>query len=270
MPMRWSMELLSPSLAADAGTKVALGPDAEGRTAEVAVSVRDQMVELAADAVGPAGGAGPEHPEWHLRAHLAVLLNPGHDHATQWLYGVDDGGAVTAAAHWVAPGEQPGDGPAVPLDDPPAGRGRFETLGDGRFRVRLALPAKAIWPDGATVAGLMVKVGFHERRVVAPLQWPAPAWDRDVPLFFGDLHRAAPPLRVDNIDVPRPAWQEPTTLTIRATRAPDAPDTGVISAQAILPGDCEQPQPQVPWRADGQRVEVHLPVVFGHRGSFCE
>ncbi|KKK83248.1 hypothetical protein LCGC14_2795300, partial [marine sediment metagenome] len=84
--MRWSLKLLSPSVVADGPDGLVLGPDEAGREAQVAVSVVGGVLEIAADVRGAAGvSPGPGHPEWHWRAHLAALINPGHDHATRWL-----------------------------------------------------------------------------------------------------------------------------------------------------------------------------------------
>ena len=94
--MRWSITLDSPTLAArpwqevlspdthEASVVLRLGPDDEGRRADVAIEAGPAGLRVAALAEGCAGGARPAHPEWYFRDHLAVFVNPGHDHATRW------------------------------------------------------------------------------------------------------------------------------------------------------------------------------------------
>ncbi len=268
--MRWSVKLLSPSLAVEGDGPLRLGPDPAGRAARVTVSDDGEFVTFAAEAEGPPpAGPLPPHPEWHNRSHLAVLLNPGHDHATRLLYAVDDAGAVTAKAEWALPGEEPADTPSRALDNPPAAQGRFERVGEGRFRARVRIPASAVWPKGAAVAGLAVRVGFHEECVPPPLCWPPPDWTGEAPLGFGDLYRRPPPLRVAQIDVPAPCWGEQTWLSLSAALAPGAPASGQVRATIILPGDSEEVLDPAPWRAEGSRLRARFPVVFPHRGKWA-
>ena len=270
--MRWSVKLLSPSLVVGTGRELRLGPDEEGRSAKLTVSIHGSFVEFAADAAGTGGQADrPPYPEWYNRAHLAVLLNPGHDHATRWLYAVDDKGEVTRKAEWALPGEEPGDRLAKPLDDPPEAEGRFEQLDRNRFRARLRVPAGGVWPEGQTVAGIKVKVGFHAECIPDPLRWPEEEDGAgDAPLGFGDLYSAPPPVRVDAIEIPEPAWGgQATWLTIHATTGPACPDSGQVRAEAILPGDSQHPQEPAGWRASGDRLDVRVPVVFPHRGKWA-
>ena len=265
--MRWSLNLLSPALVADGGAELALGPDAAGVAGRVKVSVRDGMLEFAAEAEG-ASESAPNHPEWHYRSHLAVLLNPGHDHATQWTYGVDDTGAVNARAQWTAPGEEPADAPSRKLDDPAPAEGRFEPLGGGRFRAVLRLPAGAVWPDGASVAGAVVKIGAAGEEVRQPLRWPDADWAGDAPLTFGDLYAEAPPLAVEQLEIPTPAWEEPATLVLRGSVAGEKAASGRLCAETILPGDGEQAQDDAPWRAERGRFAARVKVAFPHRAKW--
>jgi len=264
--MRWSLNLLSAALVADGRTEVALGPDEAGLAGRVRVTCHGGVLEFAAEAEG-ASEPAPNHPEWHNRSHLAVLLNPGHDHVTKWTYGVDETGAVNATAKWTAPGEEPGAAPTRRIDDPPTAKGRFEALGGGRFRTSLGIPADVVWPDGAPVAGVVIKIGLAGEEVRPALCWPDADWAGDAPLAFGDLYAQSPPLAVEQIEIPAPAWDEPALLTLRGS-ATDQAASGRLVAEIILPGDSEQVADDVAWRADGRRFEAAVRVVFPHRGKW--
>ena len=94
--MRWSISLVSPAVVAAGPAELTLGPDADGRSAKVRIALDGDGVDFAVAAEGPDAAVRPAHPEWYNRAHLVVLVNPGHDHATRWLYGVDDAGRAAA------------------------------------------------------------------------------------------------------------------------------------------------------------------------------
>jgi len=270
--MRWSLELLSPALVVGDGSELLLGPDEAGRSARLKLSLADGRLVFDVEAQGLAESApGLAHPEWYNRAHLALFLNPGHDHATRWLYGVDDTGAVTATADWAAPGEVPGEVRTARLAGPPAAEGSFEELGSGRFRIVLRVPADAVWPGGAAAAGLAVKVGFHEELIVRPLRWPAEIdWAGDTPLCFGDLYRSGPPLRVDRLELPEPAWAVPCPLSLRAVVGPGGPASGRVRIETILPGEGQQGQCELPWTADQEgNVALTAEVSFPHRGKWA-
>ncbi|MBM4035829.1 MAG: hypothetical protein FJ291_29160 [Planctomycetes bacterium] len=273
--MRWSIVLESPSVSALAPEPLQLGPDPDGRRASVAIEASDAGLQFTATAEGRPGLPRPPYPEWYFRDHLVVFLNPGHDHATRWLYAVDDAGAVVREAAWIAPGEEPGDHPSRALPEPPAAEGEFRRLGDGRFWARLrwsvALPSQPL--------GVKIKVGFHEEVVPRPLVWPQqPAWMDDLPLSFGDLvgpqagclcHQ--PLVVVKSLEFREPAWGgEPSLVVMRMAVAPGGPQEGLAEVVTILPEDSEQAQPPVAWRAGPSGIaEVALPVVFPHRAKWA-
>lgn len=134
--MRCSIVLNSPALVARPWRRqltpeshadsvvLRLGPDREGRCATLAIEAGAGGIQFAVLTESQRAGTRPAYPEWYNREHLVVLLNPGHDHATRWLYAVDDQGKVSSASAWVAPGEEPGDSPTRALPSPPWGEGR--------------------------------------------------------------------------------------------------------------------------------------------------
>jgi len=249
-----------------------LGPDPQGRSARVTVAADEQVTEFRVLATRPDyDGSQPPHPEWHRRAHLAVMLNPTHDHATQWLYAVDDTGTVTASAMWAVPGEEAADVMSKPLDDPPAAQGEFRQLDQNRFIAQLRIPTSAVWPQPHIPAGLMLRVGFHEECIPEPLTWPEPvAWTRSAPLIFGDLYRDPPPLRVDRLDVPHPVWGPlASTLIIRGSLADDAPRTGTILTEIILPGEGACDQTQTSWQANGSDFQAQTSITFPYRAKWA-
>ena len=269
MSIRWSIQLASPAVIANGQALPELS-DVEGRSAAITISRDGQAVEFVAEARGRPSRVRPAHPEWYNRAHLVVMLDPGHDHATQQSYGVDDSGTVHASASWVAPGEEPGDRTAYGLDDPTPGEGSFQQLGEDAFRATLRLPAGQVWADADRPAGLRVKVGFHEECIPTPLRWPATmAWAGDDPLAFGDLYRCEPPLRVDQIDIASPAWSEPVELAVRGSVSGGAPRSGLCRARSILPGDSEEASEPVAWRAEAGQFEACPVVRFSHRGKWA-
>ncbi len=263
------MHLRSPAILAGGPAALEL-KDHDGRWARVTIRPAGEEVEFGFEARGAPAPVRPPHPEWHNRAHAVVHLDPPHDHVTRLQYAVDDTGAVAAAAHWAVPGEERGDYAPSPLDDPPPARGSFRPTGDHSFRATLTLPASVVWAGGTGPAGLALKVGFHEEIVPPPLVWPEPQawWEADLPLGFGDLHRAPPAARVESIDVAAPAWGEPTELIVRGALGQGAPRSGQVRVTTVLPGDGEQEQPPASWRADGGRFEARPVVVFPHRGKW--
>jgi len=249
-----------------------MGPDSQGRTAWVTVAADEQITEFLALATRPSyAGPRPLHPEWHSRAHLAVMLNPRHDHATQWLYAVDDTGKVIASSMWAVPGEEATDVMSKPLDDPPAAQGEFRQLDQDRFVARLRVPTPAIWPQSHIPAGLMIRVGFHEECIPEPLTWPEPvAWTKPVPLIFGDLYRHQTLLRIERLEVPEPVWGPPaSTLNIRGSLADDAPRTGTVLAEIILPGEDASDRTETPWQSDGSDFQTQATITFPHRAKWA-
>jgi len=269
--MRWSVKMLAPTLVAEPTAELNLGPDEDGRRCRVRISHRPAFLEFEALGENPrASTVRPPYPEWHNRAHLAVLVNPGHDHATRRLYAVDDTGAVVRRADWALPGEEPGDHLTRELDEPPPAEGSFQRLDETRFRARLVLPAEGLWAAGQ-VTGLAVKVGFHEECIPSPLCWPEErAFRGDPPLDFADLHAGPAPLRVEEIAFHEPAWGgPPSRVTLAGTLGPDAPRRGCVRVEAILPGDSQEIQGEHPWSGQGRNFRVEIPVVFSHRAKWA-
>jgi len=266
--MRWSMQLRSPAWVAD-GRVLALADD-DGRRARVTITADGDDVLFAVEAEGLPSAVRPAHPEWYNRAHLVVQLNPGHDHCTRVQYAVDDAGRVVASSHWVVPGEEPRDGPAVAPAEPSAARATFEATGEAGFRASLRVPASVLWPGDASLVGLAVKVGFHEEVVAEPLVWPRPVqwWEADGPMGFGDLVRTPPAVAVESVSVAEPAWGEPTELVLRVALGGGAPRTGRVHVKTVVPDDSEQQAPSAAWRASGDKAEVRTSVVFPHRGKW--
>ncbi len=174
--MRGTVVLDSPTLVArawrgtltpetlDGSVTLRLGPDGEGRRATVAVESGDAGLQIAAIGEGRPGLFRPPYPEWYYRGHLVVFLNPGHDHATRWLYAVDDAGAVVREAAWIAPGEEPGDHPSRTLPEPPAAEGEFRRLGEGRFWARLFIPnSEGFWPAPPPALRQRPRAALHPR-----------------------------------------------------------------------------------------------------------
>jgi putative acetyltransferase len=267
--MRWTLRLMSPSLVAD-GDAVTLGPDETGRGATLSVRKEGDHVVLAVEARGPGSAVRPPHPEWYLRDHVAFLLNPGGDHATRWTCGVADDGTLKASAAWHLTGEEPGEWTPEKSDDSPPAAATFKRQGEGGFRVELRLPAGALWPEQGRAAGLRVKVGFHEEVIPPPLQWPGPvAWAGDAPLLYGGLYPARPPLRLEEMIIREPAWDETVHLACRLAVGPDGPREGTARAEVRIPGQGNLPQPQVRWRAAGDVAEASVPIVFPHRTKWA-
>ncbi len=282
--MRWSLKLESPSLVAHTPVKestsgwhesvaptLQLGPDQAGRQARVWIAADQRELEFVVLASGiTIAGNQPPFPEWYNRAHLVVMLNPNHDHAIQWQYGVADDGQVVRFAKWIAPGEEPSDTPTKSLDDPPEAHCRFTRIDDHRFMVRLRVLADDLFAEPARPVGLVVRVGFHEPTIPQPLAWPEPpAWTDLVPLVYGDLYRLPASLRVDRIELPQPTWEDDSSaLIIDASLAADAPQAGVVRTEIILPGDSQKAQPDVAWRGADGRMQVRVPVWFPHRANW--
>jgi len=258
------MQLRCPVAAAD-GRVIELS-DADGRSARVVIRCDGEDVEFAVEATGAPSPHRPGHPEWYNRAHFVVQLNPGHDHVVRMRYGVDDGGRITGEAHWTIPGEEPGDGPAIALEEPPVARGAFQRVGEDGFRAVLRLPADVVWLPGTTVTGLCLKVGFHEEVIPEPLVWPEAGqwWEKDFPIGFGDLHREEPTVRVEGVDVATPAWSLPTDVTVRVAAPAGEPSALRLTGRVVLPGhsviECER----MDWRGQGGAIDALLPVVFPH------
>jgi len=281
--MRWSLSLKSPVLVAgkrepDQGAleggleTLRLGPDGDGRWARVAVFADSASVQVAVLAEGPPGVADrPDHPEWTNRAHLAVLLDPNHDHATRWLYAVDDRGRVVREAHWASSGEELGDDAAAEVDGPPEGEGEFRYVDGSRFYARLRFPRARRWENPGVPAGLALRVGYHEIPIPDPLAWPPLVpWTRDTPLVFGDVSADPPVLAVEEVAIPHPSWGgEPSTITLKGGAADGSPCAGKVLVDIVLPGDGEYSQEPVAWHRDGKEFSIAVPVVFPFRAKWA-
>lgn len=261
--MRWSMTLACPAVAA--GEELSLGPDAQGRSVRVSIRLQEAFLEVTAEVRCPKVPAAPAYPEWYNRRHLVLFVNPGHDHATRWMYAVDDAGEIHHTSVWAMVGEEPSDELESPLAPGPAATGQYENTPEG-FRATLRLPAKDIWPEQAVVAGVAVKVGFHEECIPPALCWPEEARS-NCPFDFGDLYRREPSLRVEKVDVPSPSWG-PGTVKLFARGRDNAPDAGEVRVSTLLPGEAPTAQPPVAWRGAGDSVRVDLPLVWPHRGKW--
>ena len=274
--MRWSHILNSPALVAgaseDKSAVLRLGPDAAGRKASVGIFLDDDILDVSVLAEGlPDAGSRPDHPEWGNRACLAVLLNPAHDHATRWLYAVDDRCTLVQEAHWALPGEEAGDDGAAPLDAPPKAQGVFAYRDACRFAARLRIPTNSLWSSPESPAGLTVKVGFHEARIPPALAWPKSVpWTGDTPLVFGDLYRRPPALQVTEIEIPEPTWGgNPASITVRGVLVEDAPRSGRVQVRVTLPGDSDPQQPDTIWQSDRRDVDIPISLVFPFRAKWA-
>ena len=268
--MRWSITL--PSSPAVVGTTLNLGPDAAGRTARVSLSREAQALVVTAEARGSQGATEkPDHEEWSNRAHLAVYLNPGNDHATRWLYAVSDCGGVRSESHLAIQGEEPGDEAASPLETPPPeAEGSFSDSGED-FRAELRIPWDPLFLDPAAPPGLALRIGFHEIPIPNPLAWPdAVSWTRKTPIVFGDLYGQNPTVAVTEITAEQPAWGgEPSDLVLKIRRSPSAPTQGVVGIRTRLPGESESEQPTAAWEVLGSEGRVRVPVVFPYRAKWA-
>jgi hypothetical protein len=281
--MRWDVSLLSPSVVVrpwqqaptpathERSVVLRLGPDADGRRADVAVESGEAGLRITVLASGGRPGGTP-CPEWYYRDHIVVHLDPGHGHAVRHQYAVAEGLAATIrGASWIAPGETAADFPSCGLPDPPAAGGGFSRLPDGRRWFWLEVPrADEWWRDGAAV-GLQIKVGFGEPVVPPPLVWPVPpSWASDTPLVFGDLYERPPAVAPEELAVAQPAWGPAVSrVRLRVRVADGAPRRGRVVAAAELPGEADVELPAAPWQATaaGEAV-VDMPVVFPHRAKW--
>ncbi|MBN1810067.1 MAG: hypothetical protein JW909_13450 [Planctomycetes bacterium] len=273
--MKWSCLFDAPSLIlapADGGFSghIALGPDEAGRSADVLLTEVAGTFRLDARVAGRPAAVRPDHPEWYNRAHMALMLNPEHDHCTRWMYAVSDTGSAVGSAAWTAPGEEPGDVPSHPLAAPPAARSSFEWLGDSGYRISLEIPSEALWKAPGTPAGMRIKLGFHEETIVDPLTWPVdPGAASDVPLLFADVYLGKPPLNMKLVEFPQPAWGgAPGAVRLQGILAPGAASSGTVNVTAILPEDSEIPQPPQEWKAERGAFRFDGDVLFHHRAKW--
>lgn len=279
--MRWSLDLSPETLVAQAfpsagvtpatlealPPSLRMGPNLFGHTARVWVFVSGEALEVAAIGAAKPGRIRPAYPEWYLRDHFVVMLNPGHDHRTRRMYSVDEHGTVRGEAALIFPGEEPADAPKMKLPDPPAAEGSFQALGPDRYFARLRIPAADLWRGNLT--GFGVKVCLHDEIVPEALAWPVfPAWSRDLPFAFCDLYAATPALKVTRIECPEPAWGgEACKIVLSGTVNADF-KAGRARAEVVLPPEPGTTSSEVTWEAQGGNFRATVPVVFPHRAKW--
>jgi len=280
--MRWAQVLHTPQVVADGQAfdisrlsrgehTLMLGPDANGRKAHVGLSLCDGQLIVSVLAEGLKDfGARPDHEEWYNRAHFAVLLNPEHDHATRWLYAVDDRGIVVNEAHFACPGEELGDDAARALDAPALAQGEFEYLDEARFFARVSLPDNGLWHT-CGLAGLSLRVGFHEIPMPDSLAWPnRVTWTRDTPLVFGDLYQAEPTVCVDVMDLGKPIWGgEPSPIFLKCRFSQGGSHAGQVKVRIDLPTDDVYEQGPFDWVCNGDSGNIEIPLVFPFRAKWA-
>lgn len=278
--MRWSLTLNAPDVVVAGGafdkTRLEAGEytlvlGVDGRTARVGVSLCGDRVVVAVLAEGRVDfGARPDHEEWYNRAHLGVLLNPGHDHATRWMYAVDDREMVIGEAHFACPGEELGDDALRELDAPPEAEGVFRYLDDHRFFARLSFPAAGLWP-AVGPAGLALRVGFHEIPIPDSLCWPERVgWTRESPLVFGDVYRETPKVHVASVDVPTPTWGgAPSPVFLHCRFGQGGRHSGRVKMRLNLPTDGVCVQEDATWQVQGREGVIAVPLVFPFRAKWA-
>lgn len=280
--MRWAQVLTSPHVVVDEQAfdlsrflrqdqTLMVGPDAEGRQARIGISCVDGKVTFSVWAEGCAEfGARPNHEEWYNRAHFAVLLNPKHDHVTRWLYAVDDQGQVIREAHFACPGEELGDDAARALDAPVDGMGTFQYQDTHRFFAQIAVPEKDLWND-AGIAGLALRVGFHEIPMPDSLAWPPRvSWTKESPLIFGDLYKEKPTFFIHSMDLGTPTWGgEPSPIILQCQFDGDDAHAGQVRVSLDLPTDGCYEQGPFSWSCDGDCGQIEVPLTFPFRAKWA-
>ncbi len=280
--MRWAQVLPAPQAIADAQAfdtvrfsqgeyTLLLGPDEDGRKTHVGISLCDGQVTVSVLAEGLTEfGARPDHEEWYNRAHLAVMLNPLHDHATRWLYAVDDRGELVNEAHFACPGEELGDDAARVLDAPSVAEGDFQYLDDHRFFARLSFSSDGLWNE-VGLAGLALRVGFHEVPMPDSLAWPSRVtWTRDTPLVFGDLYNNESAFCVDSMDLGKPVWGgDPSPIFLNCRFAIDGAHLGHVKVRMDLPTDGVYEQGPFAWACEGTKGQIEIPLVFPFRAKWA-
>ncbi|MDP6037262.1 MAG: hypothetical protein QGG64_01810, partial [Candidatus Latescibacteria bacterium] len=279
--MRWSLTLCSPHLVADerpfdserlvgSDCSLTLGPDDDGRSAWVGISWDGQFLEVGVVAMGLENfGARPDHEEWYNRAHLAVMLNPGHDHVTRWICAIDDRGEIVNEAHFACPGEELGDDAARLLEVSPCVEGTFRYLDDRRFFAQIRIAGEGLWPQVGP-AGLSLRVGFHEIPIPDSLAWPERvSWTKDTPLVFGDLYRKESEFTVSALDIPRPTWGgDPSPVRLMCCFGKEGVHKGQARIRIDLPGDGIYDQDVVKWTCEGNEDEIEIPITFPFRAKW--
>ncbi len=280
--MRWAQVLHTPQVVANGQAfdvshllggeyTLMLGPDTDGRKAHVGISLCEGqlIISVLAEGLNPFG-ARPDHEEWYNRAHLAVLLNPEHDHATRWLYAVDDRGEVVREAHFACPGEELGDDAVQVLNAPADAQGEFAYLDDARFFARVSLPDQGLWHT-CGLAGLSLRVGFHETPMPDSLAWPnRVTWTRDTPLVFGDLYQTDPTMCVDAMDLGKPIWGgDPSPIFLKCRFSQSGIHTGQVMVRIDLPTDGVYEQGPFDWRCDGGSGDIEVPLIFPFRAKWA-
>lgn len=280
--MRWAQVLHSPQVIANEQVfdlarlsqkeqTLLLGPDDNGRTAQVGISLCDGLLTVSVLANGLSEyGARPDHEEWYNRAHLAVMANPKHDHMTRHLYAVDDLGDVITEAHFACPGEELGDDAARALDDHPVANGSFQYLDDARFFAQVSFAAEDFWNE-VGLAGLALRVGFHEIPMPDSLAWPTRVtWTRDMPLVYGDLYQNEASFYVNDMDLGTPVWGgDPSPIFLDCQFANEGAHSGQVLVRFDLPTDGVYEEGPFDWACEGASGQIEIPLVFPFRAKWA-
>ena len=197
------------------------------------------------------------HPEWYFHDHFVLMLDPKHDHMTQYLIGINKNGTQISSIQSNLPGEEPTDILSTNIKSDHLLFQKDIQINANGWVSKLVIPLKSLgldhWP---AVMGVKVKFGFPALIMHEASAWPTSKYELgDLPFDYGNLliHTN---MVVSKIDFGTPFWQ-----------------TGEISSSFELEGKCDAANSNLLMDVTttnvlGKSETVQYPIQWLSKGSF--
>jgi hypothetical protein len=231
-----------------------------GHVCSFSFDVSKDEIILFAEIIEPKNSVkelAPIHPEWYFHDHFVILLDPKHDHATQYLIAINKDGNQFSSVQTILPGEEPSDRFVRNLNSDHFRFNREITITPNGWKVKVNIPIPSLGLlSMPTVMGVKIKLSFESLIIIDAVTWPETKGPNgDTPLEFGDFV-ISPEILVRKVDFGSPFWK-----------------TGNISTNVLLIGsvfDCNKSLvvDVSVTNVLGQTEINQYPLVVGANGNF--
>lgn len=199
----------------------------------------------------------PKHPEWYFHDHFVLMLDPKHDHTTQYMLVIVKDGNQFSSVQTIIPGEEPLDRFVRNLSCDQFLFKKEITITNSGWKAKVNIPIQSLNLNFVPkVMGVKLKFSFESPIIYDAITWPeTKGINDDTPLEFGDLI-FRPELIVKKIDFGTPFWKtgDITTNLVLGGKAihPDSSLEIVVTVTNVL----------------GITEKKVFPLVIGKQGEF--